>query len=78
MTHILTHNGLEFTNRPIKSKTGNLCQTPSKMDIKRTPNNIERRLTKPATPQTNGMVKRVNGTVKNNTMLKKSIKTLQK
>ncbi len=67
--HILTDNGLEFTNRLIKSKTGNLCQKPSKMDIKCTENNIEHRLTKPSTPKTNGMVERVNATIKNNTIL---------
>jgi transposase InsO family protein len=32
--------------------------------------NIEHRLTKPAIPKTNGMVERVNGTIKNNTILK--------
>lgn len=70
ITHILTDNGLEFTNRLIKSKTGNLCKTPSKMDVKCSENNIEHRLTAPATPKTNGMVERVNGTIKNNTILK--------
>lgn len=72
ITHILTDNGLEFTNRLIKSKKGNLCQKPSKMDVKCVENQIEHRLTKPSTPQTNGMVERVNGTIKNNTILKTS------
>jgi transposase-like protein len=40
ITHILTDNGLEFTNRLLKSKTGNACQKPSKMDIKCKENNI--------------------------------------
>jgi hypothetical protein len=31
-------------------------------------NNIEHRLTKPATPNTNGMIERANGTIKNNTI----------
>ncbi|MDD2386310.1 MAG: integrase core domain-containing protein [Bacteroidales bacterium] len=31
-------------------------------------NNIEHRLTKPATPKTNGMVEKANGTIKNNTI----------
>ncbi len=70
ITHILTDNGLEFTNRLIRSKKGNLCQKPSKMDIKCADKNIEHRLTKPSTPKTNGMVERVNGTIKNNTILK--------
>lgn len=70
ITHILTDNGLEFTNKLIMSKKGNLCDKPSKMDLKCNKYNIEHRLTKPATPKTNGMVERVNGTIKNNTILK--------
>ncbi len=70
ITHILTDNGLEFTNRLIKSKKGNLCTKPSLLDVKCQKNNIEHRLTKPGRPQTNGMVERANGTIKNNTVLK--------
>jgi transposase-like protein len=70
ITHILTDNGLEFTNRLINSKKGNLCTKPSLLDIKCTENEIEHRCTLPCTPQTNGMVERVNGIIKNNTILK--------
>lgn len=70
ITHILTDNGFEFTNRLIKSKKGNLCTKPSLLDIKCTQNNIDHRCTQPSTPKTNGMVERVNGTIKNNTILK--------
>jgi transposase InsO family protein len=70
ITHILTDNGLEFTNRLLKSKTGNSCQKLSKMDVKCIENKIQHRLTKPFTPKTNGMVERANGTIKNNTILK--------
>lgn len=70
ISHILTDNGLEFTNRLIKSKKGTLCTKDSLLDIKCKENNIEHRLTKPATPKTNGMVERVNGTIKNNTILR--------
>ena len=70
ITHILTDNGFEFTNRLIKSKKGNLCTKPSLLDVKCTENNILHRCTQPATPKTNGMVERVNGTIKNNTILK--------
>ena len=70
ITHILTDNGFEFTNRLIKSKTGNLCTKPSLLDIKCKANNIDHRCTLPCTPKTNGMVERVNGTIKNNTILK--------
>lgn len=70
ISHILTDNGLEFTNKLIKSKKGELCQKASKMDIKCTEHQIEHRLTAPASPKTNGMVERVNGTIKNGTILK--------
>ena len=70
ITHILTDNGLEFTNRLIMSKKGNLCTKDSLLDIKCEKHNIDHRLTKPCTPKTNGMVERVNGTIKNNTILK--------
>lgn len=72
ITHVLTDNGLEFTNRLIKSKKGNLCEKPSKLDEVCEKNNIEHRLTKPNTPKTNGMVERVNGTIKNGTVLKET------
>jgi transposase-like protein len=70
ITHVLTDNGLEFTNRLIKSKKGNLCQKPSKLDEVCKENDIDHRLTKPCTPKTNGMVERVNGTIKRATILK--------
>lgn len=70
ITHILTDNGLEFTNRLIKNKKGTVCTKPSLLDIKCNENNIDHRLTQPNTPKTNGMVERVNGTIKNNTILK--------
>lgn len=68
ITHVLTDNGLEFTNKLIKSKTGHYCQKPSKLDVVCDEHNVEHRLTKPATPKTNGMVERANGTIKNNTI----------
>jgi transposase InsO family protein len=74
ITHILTDNGLEFTNRLIMSKKGNLCTKDSLLDIKCNENEIEHRLTKPSTPKTNGMVERVNGTIKNNTIIKNEYK----
>lgn len=72
ITHILTDNGLEFTNYLIRSKKGELCKKPSKLDLKCEENNIDHRLTRPSTPKTNGMVERVNGTIKNNTILIKT------
>jgi transposase InsO family protein len=70
---ILTDNGLEFTNRLIKSKKGDLCKKDSLFDLeckKDTENPIIHRLTAPHTPKTNGMVERANGIIKNNTILK--------
>lgn len=70
ITHILTDNGLEFTNILIKSKNGKYCSKPSLVDKVCEKENIQHRLTKPNTPKTNGMVERANGIVKDNTILK--------
>ena len=66
ITHILTDNGLEFTDKWARGKgfvSGN-----HKFDLECTQDSIEHRLTAPYTPQTNGMVERVNGTIKNATI----------
>jgi len=66
ITHILTDNGLEFTDKWARGKgfvSGN-----HKFDLECSEDNIEHRLTAPYTPQTNGMVERVNGTIKNATI----------
>ena len=69
ITHILTDNGLEFTNALLKSKTGKSCTKPSKLDAICDKENIKHRLTQPHTPKTNGMVERANGLIKNATIL---------
>lgn len=74
ITHILTDNGLEFTNALLKSKNGNPCTKPSKVDKLCESENIDHRLTKPNTPKTNGMVERVNGIIKNATIMKDTYK----
>jgi transposase InsO family protein len=66
----LTDNGPEFTNRPIKSKKGELCRKLSKLDEVCKTNHIEHRLTRPNTPKTNGMVERANGIIKKEAILK--------
>jgi transposase InsO family protein len=76
ITHVLSDNGLEFTNRFIKSKNGSYCIKPSKLDLVCQENNIEHRLTMPSKPKTNGMVERVNGTIKNNTIKKSTYSNL--
>jgi transposase InsO family protein len=68
ITHVLTDNGLEFTNRLLVSKKGKPCEKLSLLDEFCQTNEIEHRHTKPYTPQTNGMVERANGTIKNNTI----------
>lgn len=70
LTHVLTDNGLEFTNRLLKSKKGKLCQKPSKLDVVCSENNIDHRHTKPFTPKTNGMVEKANDIIKNGTIKK--------
>jgi len=70
ITHILTDNGLEFTNSLIKSKKGEYCKKPSKLDIICEQNKIDHRLTKPFTPKTNGMVEKANDIIKNGTIKK--------
>lgn len=68
ITHVLTDNGLEFTNRLIKNKKGEYCAKPSKLDVLCKENNIDHRCTKPFTPKTNGMVEKANDIIKNKTI----------
>lgn len=68
ITHILTDNGLEFTNRLLKSKKGESCKTKSKVTLYCESNNIKHRLTRPFTPKTNGMVEKANDLIKSNTI----------
>lgn len=76
ITHVLTDNGLEFTNRLLKSKKGNYCTTPSKLDLVCTENGIDHRCTKPFTPKTNGMVEKANDIIKKKTIKQTTYKSL--
>lgn len=75
ITHILTDNGFEFTNRFSQGRTeptGNhrfdkLCKALG----------IDHRLTQPSTPQTNGMVERANGIIKDHTVKVTNYNNLQ-
>jgi transposase-like protein len=67
---ILTDNGLEFTNKLRRSKNGKLWKKVSRFDKKCKKYKIVHRLTKPATPKTNGMVERANGIIKQATILR--------
>lgn len=64
ITHVLTDNGLEFTNRLLKSKKGEYCTKLSKLDVVCQQNDIDHRCTKPFTPKTNGMVEKANDIIK--------------
>lgn len=68
ITHVLTDNGLEFTNRLLKNKKGEYCTKPSKLDVICQENNIDHRCTQPFTPKTNGMVEKANDIIKNGTI----------
>ena len=71
ITHVLTDNGLEFTNRLLKNKKGEYTAKPSKLDAlcdNNNNNNIHHRCTKTFTPKTNGMVEKANDIIKNKTI----------
>lgn len=68
ITHVLTDNGLEFTNRLLKDKKGKHSAKPSKLDAVCEQNKIDHRCTKPFTPKTNGMVEKANDIIKNKTI----------
>jgi transposase InsO family protein len=62
ITHILTDNGKAFSDRPFHS---NARDPSGKHELDRlcADLGIEHRLTRPRTPQTNGMVERFNGRI---------------
>jgi len=76
ITHVLTDNGLEFTNRLIKNKKGEYCTKPSKLDVLCDKNGIDHRCTKPFTPKTNGMVEKANDIIKSNTIKRNTYESL--
>lgn len=77
ITHVLTDNGLEFTNRLLKNKKSEYCTKPSKLDIVCQENDIQHRCTKPFTPKTNGMVEKANDIIKNGTIKKTSYNSIE-
>jgi transposase InsO family protein len=66
ITHILTDNGLEFTDKYARGQ--NRVSGNHQFDKECSKDDIDHRLTAPNTPKTNGMVERANGTIKNNTI----------
>jgi transposase InsO family protein len=77
ITHSLTDNGLEFTNRLLKSKKGEPCKKKSKFDLVCQENNIDHRCTKPFTPKTNGMVEKANDIIKKGTIKKTTYRSIE-
>jgi transposase-like protein len=77
ITHVLTDNGLEFTNRLLKNKKGEYCTKPSKLDVLCKENKIDHRCTKPFTPKTNGMVEKANDIIKKGTIKKTSYSSIE-
>jgi transposase-like protein len=77
ITHVLTDNGLEFTNRLLKNKKGQYCTKPSKLDVICQKNDIDHRCTKPFTPKTNGMVEKANDIIKKGTIKKTKYDSLK-
>lgn len=75
LTHILTDNGLEFTDKWVRGK--GVVSGNHKFDTECKEDKIEHRLTAPYTPQTNGMVERVNGTIKNATIKAEEYKNIE-
>jgi len=71
---VLTDNGFEFTN---KYCSGVKDSTIHKFDELCEQLEIEHRTTKPNTPKTNGMVERVNRTIKENTIYSTQYKSLE-
>ncbi len=66
LSHVLTDNGAEFTDRFTRKK--NQAGGNHQFDEACAEDKIEHRLTAPYTPKTNGMVERVNGTIKDKTL----------
>ena len=77
ITHVLTDNGLEFSNHLIKDKTGKYCTKPSQLDLVCKENDIAHRCTKPFTPKTNGMVEKANDIIKEKTVKRVKYNSLQ-
>jgi transposase InsO family protein len=66
ISHVLTDNGAEFTDRFTSRK--NKASENHEFDGACIDEHIDHRLTAPFTPKTNGMVERVNGTIKDATI----------
>ena len=75
ITHILTDNGLEFTDKWARGK--GVVSGNHKFDKECKKDDIEHRLTAPNTPKTNGMVERANGIIKGATVKVEKYQSLE-
>ena len=76
ITHILTDNGLEFTDKYVGEEK-NKVSGNHPFDKECAKDDIDHRLTAPNTPKTNGMVERANGTIKNSTIKVETYENVQ-
>jgi len=76
ITHILTDNGLEFTDKYVGEEK-NKVSGNHPFDKECSKDDIDHRLTAPNTPKTNGMVERANGTIKNSTIKVETYENVQ-
>jgi transposase InsO family protein len=75
ITHILTDNGLEFTDKYARGQ--NKVSGNHQFDKECSKDDIDHRLTAPNTPKTNGMVERVNRTIKDSTIKVEQYKNIE-
>ena len=76
ITHILTDNGLEFTDKYVGEEK-NKVSGNHPFDKECSKDDIDHRLTAPNRPKTNGMVERANGIIKNSTIKVETYENVQ-
>jgi transposase len=77
ISKVLTDNGREFTLKGFKNRWGTTVKDNHDFEKLCRQQEIEHRTTLPYTPKTNGMVERMNGLTKENTVKKKRYVTVR-